>query len=218
MERYKEITTIKTINKETGKEEIKETERNYTIKTWEELTTEEKEQEIDQHKESIYECYQNDLYEEFLITLDDIKERYNNIDFDTVYIDSNSQGAWIDSVKNFKCYYNIDIFGETIEVVDIDLHIRKYIEEITENNINIYDYYLTLEEEKKIKNTKKYKNFINEIIKDVNNWINEINEACAVLIKNEYNYPSLLNDPEEADYLNNYFYDSEFIYEEKEEK
>lgn len=215
MEKYKQITTIKTINKETGKEEIKETERNYIIKKWNELTREEKEKEIDNNKESIYECYQEDLYYIFKDTLEIIKEKYNNIDFETVYIDSNSQGNWIDSIKNFKCYYTIDIFGETLEVADIDLHIRKYIEKITENNIDLYDYYFYNKELEKIKNTKKYKKFINDIIKDVNNWIDEINAACEEIMKNEYNYPSLLDNEEEADYLNNYFYDNEFIYEDE---
>lgn len=214
MEKYKEIKTIKTINKETGKEEIKETERNYIIKKWDELTREEKEQEIDNKKESIYELYQDDLYQDFLYNLDYIKEKYNNIDFNTVYIDSNSQGAWIDSIKNFKCYYTIDIFGETIEIEDINLHIRKYIDKIDQTNIYINDYYIEENLLNKIIKTKKYKNFINEIIKDVNNWIDEINAACAEIIKNEYCYPYNLDDPDDVDYLNNYFYDDEFIIEE----
>ena len=211
MEKYKEIKTIKTINKETGKEEIKETERNYIIKKWDELTREEKEQEIDNKKEAIYEYYQEDLYYIFKDTLEIIKEKYNNIDFNTVYIDSNSQGAWIDSIKSFKCYYNIDIFGETLEIQEIDLKIRKYIENITENDIYFYNYYIDSETLKKIENTKKYKNFINKIVKEVNAWIDEINAACKEIIKNEYSYPYNLDDQNDVDYLNNYFYDDEFI-------
>ena len=214
MEKLKEITTIKTIDRETGKETVTEKERYYTIKKWDELTREEKEQEIDKNKESIYECFQDDLYYIFKDTLEIIKEKYNNIDFDTVYIDSNSQGNWIESISKFKCYYTIDVFGENIEVANIDLHIRKYIENITEENIDIYNYYLTEEEEKRIKNTKKYKNFINKIVKEVNAWIDEVNAACAEIMKNEYIYPYNLNDPYDADYLNSYFYNEEFIIEE----
>lgn len=214
MEKYKEIKTIKTINKETGKEEIKETERNYIIKKWDELTREEKEQEIDNKKEAIYQYFQDDLYYIFKDTLEIIKEKYNNIDFNTVYIDSNSQGAWIDSIKNFKCYYTIDIFGETIEIEDIDLHIRKYIDKIDQANIYINDYYIEEKLHNKIIKTKKYKNFINKIIKDINNWIDEINAACAEIMKNEYCYPYNLDDPDDVDYLNNYFCDDEFIIEE----
>lgn len=214
MEKYKEIKTIKTINKETGKEEITETERNYIIKKWDELTREEKEKEIDNKKEAIYQYFQDDLYYIFKDTLEIIKEKYNNIDFDTVYIDSNSQGAWIDSIKNFKCYYTIDIFGETIEIEDVNLHIRKYIDKIDQTNIYINDYYIEENLLNKIINTKKYKNFINKIIKDVNNWIDEINTACKEIIKNEYCYPYNLDDPDDVDYLNNYFCDDEFIIEE----
>ena len=178
------------------------------------MTREEKEKEIDNKKESIYELYQDDLYQDFLYNLDYIKEKYNNIDFNTIYIDSNSQGAWIDSIKNFKCYYTIDIFGETIEIEDIDLHIGKYIDKIDQTNIYINDYYIEEKLHNKIIKTKKYKNFINEIIKDVNNWIDEINAACAEIMKNEYCYPYNLDDPDDVDYLNNYFCDDEFIIEE----
>jgi len=146
--------------------------------------------------------------------LENIKEKYKNIDFETVYIDSNSQGAWIDSIKNFKCYYNIDILGETLEINEIDLHIRKYIEEITENDIFLYEYYIDSEKMEKIKNTKKYQKFINEIIKDVNNWIEEINKECKYLIDNEYRYPYDINDPDDLEFLNNFFENEQFIFEE----
>lgn len=215
MEKYEEIKTISTKNLNTNETETKEIKRKYTIKTWSELTPEEKEKEIERNHESIYSCYQDDLYYMFKDELENIKERYKNIDFETVYIDSNSQGAWIDSVKNFKCYYNIDILGETLEIDEIDLHIRKYIEEITENNIFLYEYYIESEKIEKIKNTKKYKKFINEIIKDVNNWIEEINKECKYLIDNEYRYPYNINDPEDLEFLNNFFENEQFVFEEE---
>lgn len=214
MERYEEIKTITTKNLDTNETNTNETKRNYTIKTWSELTPEEKEKEIERNHESIYSCYQDDLYYMFKDELENIKERYKNIDFETVYIDSNSQGAWIDSIKNFKCYYNIDILGETLEINEIDLHIRKYIEEITENDIFLYDYYIDSEKMEKIKNTKKYQKFINEIIKDVNNWIEEINKECKYLIDNEYRYPYDINDPDDLEFLNNFFENEQFIFEE----
>ena len=214
MERYEEIKTITTKNLDTNETNTKETKRNYTIKTWSELTPEEKEKEIERNHESIYSYYQDDLYYMFKDELENIKEKYKNIDFETVYIDSNSQGAWIDSIKNFKCYYNIDILGETLEINEIDLHIRKYIEEITENDIFLYEYYIDSEKMEKIKNTKKYQKFINEIIKDVNNWIEEINKECKYLIDNEYRYPYDINDPDDLEFLNNFFENEQFIFEE----
>lgn len=213
MEKYKEIKTIKIINEETGEETTTETEKKYIIKTWNELTTEEKEKEIERNQESIYMHYQDDLYYQFKEEIEDIKERYNNITFDDVFLDGCSQGSWIDKVKNFKCYYNINILGETLETSDIYLHIRKYIEEITENDIEIYNYYIEDEKLQKIQNTKKYQKFINDIIKEVNNWIDDINRTCKEIIKNEYNYPCNLNDPEDASYLENYFDGIEFTFE-----
>lgn len=212
MKKYKEIETIKTIDLITGEETTKEKERKYTIKTWDELTTEEKEKEIEKNNEAIYTCYQEDLYEQFKYDIDYIREKYKNISFDDVYLDGCSQGSWIDKIKNFKVYYNIDILGEQIEVNDIDLHIRKYIEEITENDINLYSYYIDDKKLQKIENTKKYKKFIDEIIKEINNFINDINDACKEIIKNEYCYPYNLNDPDDVEYLNNYFYESEFVF------
>ena len=216
MERFKEIKTIKTINIDTKEEEETTTTRNYVIKKWEDLTTEEKEKEIENNKEAIYETYQEDIYNEFKYDLEYIKEQYKDIDFNTIYIDSNSQCNWIDKVDKFKFYKSIEIYGETIEIYDIDLHIRRYIEEINENDINIYTYYLDNETLEKIQNTKKYKKFINEIINYINKWINEVNEACKKIMSKEYYYPYNLDDSEDSDYLDNYFSYSEFIYDAKE--
>lgn len=214
MERFKEIKTIKTINLDTN--EIKEDtkEKNYTIKVWEELTREEKEEKIQDYCESIYNCYQEDLYFNFQARLQDLQFKYENITFDDIYIDSCSQGAWIDSVKNFKYYRSIEIYGETLEAYDIDLHISKYIKEIDESDIFVSDYYVETEKLEKMKNTKKYKTFINEIIKEVNDWIDEVNEACGVLIRNEYYTPYNLDDEEDKNYLDYYFENKEFIFEE----
>ena len=213
MKKYEETKIIVTKNTDTGETETKEIKRNYIIKEWNELNNEEKEKEIEKNSELIYQDYQDQLYYIFMDELENIKEKYKNIDFETVYLDSNSQGGWIDTVKNFKYYKNIDILGETIEISDIDLHIRKYIEEITEDDIFIYEYYIENDKIEKIKNTKKYQKFINEIIKEVNDWIKEINKACKTLIDNEYRYPWNINDNDDIDFLNNYFAGEEFIFE-----
>ena len=213
MKKYEETKIIVTKNTDTGETETKEIKRNYIIKELNELNNEEKEKEIEKNSELIYQDYQDQLYYIFMDELENIKEKYKNIDFETVYLDSNSQGGWIDTVKNFKYYKNIDILGETIEISDIDLHIRKYIEEITEDDIFIYEYYIENDKIEKIKNTKKYQKFINEIIKEVNDWIKEINKACKTLIDNEYRYPWNINDNDDIDFLNNYFAGEEFIFE-----
>lgn len=213
MKKYEQTTTIITKNLDTNKEETTERKRKYIIKTWNELTDDEKEKEIENNKEAIYSWYQDVLYHQYKDEIDYIKEKYNNISFDDVYMDGCSQGSWIDCIKNFKCYYTIDIYGETIEVYDIDLHVRKYIDNINADNIEIYNYYIDDEKLQKIENTKKYKNWINNIIKDVNNFINDINAACKELIENEYIYPYNIHDESDLYYLNDYFYDNEFVYD-----
>ena len=54
MKNYKEITTIKTIDLDTNEETKNVKERQYTIKFWEELTREEKEEKIQEYRESMY--------------------------------------------------------------------------------------------------------------------------------------------------------------------
>ena len=213
MKNYKEITTIKTIDLDTNEETKNVNERVYSIKFWSELSREEKEEKINEYSEAIYQVYQDDLYENFKCESEDIKYRYRNIDFENVYLDSCSQGAWIDSVKNFRYYKSIEIYGETIEIYDIDLHISKYIKEITEDDIYITDYCIESDTLERIKNTKKYKKFIEETITEVNNWIYEVNEVCGVLIKNEYHCPYDLDDEEDKYFLDWYFEDREFVYE-----
>lgn len=216
MEKYRIIT--KTTKKDLGTEEETTNERTIlqTVKSWGELTREEQEEEIKKNMEGIYQDYQDQLYYIYRDRLEEIKEKYQNINFEDVYIDSNSQGAWIDEVKNFKVYYTININGEEIEVSNINLHIRKYIEEINENDVYIYTYYLSDEELQKIENTKKYKDFISKIVKEVNNCIKEINEAVKEIIENEYYTPSDLDNEADKDFLQNYFDCQEFIFEEVE--
>lgn len=213
MKKQKITKIIETKNLETGKTEKEKQVSYYIIKKWDELTDDEKIQEIENNQQSIYQCYQEDLVNIYESDLDYLKGKYKNINFDYIYLDGNSQGNWIDSVKNFKYYdNNINIYGEDIELHDIDLHIHKYIENITADDLDIYTYYLDDEKLEKIQATKKYQNFINKVIKDINNWIDEANEIAKNILSKEYYCPYNLNDPEDVDYLNNYFYDSEFTY------
>ena len=209
MKQFKEIET-KTIVNEDMKVETRTNTTLHTIRSWQELTKEEKEKEIERRQESIYQLYQEDLARGYEYELEYIKEKYKNIDFDNVYLDSNSQGAWIDTVKKFKVYYSIDILGETIEIDDIDLHIRRYIDKINENDINVYDYYIEEDKMNRIEKTKKYKHFINKIINEVNNWIDDINSAAKDVLSKEYYCPYNLEDTEDKEWLDMYFENEEF--------
>ncbi len=184
-----------------------------TIRTWEELTEEEKEEQIEKDGEIISQFWYDEIYEDFKNDLNEyLKQVFKQVDFDTIYIDENSQGIWIDEVKGFKYndYDYINIYGEDIQLDDIDLHIRKYIEPITENDINIYDYYISDEKLERIKKTKKYKNFIDTIIKNVNEWIEEANKVCKCYMDSCYYPLCTLDEEEKADWLNNFYCDIEF--------
>ena len=220
MKKQKITKIIRTKDLDTNEETENKSEWIEITKNWEELTTEEKEKEIEKNSEEIYQQYQEDIYNNFLYDLEEIKEDFKNINFENIYLDSNSQGGWIDSVKNFKYQAEpIQIYGEDLDINEIDFKIRRYIEEITENDICIYDYYIDSEKLEKIQSTKKYQKWIAAIVQDVNNWIDRVNEAAAEVLKNEYSYPYNLNDGEDRYFLDNYFCDCDFTYtEEIEEK
>ena len=217
MKRQKITITTKTEDLSTHEET--ETQRQYieVIKSWSELSEAEKEKEIEKNSEEIYQQYQEDIYNNFLYDLEEIKEDFKNINFENIYLDSNSQGGWIDSIKNFRYTAEpLQVYGEDIDINDIDFKIRKYIDTISENDIFIYDYYIDSEKLEKIQSTKKYKKWLAAIVQDVNNWIDRINKAAAEVLKNEYTYPYNLNDAEDVYFLDNYFCDMEFIYTEDE--
>lgn len=207
MEKYKKIVET-TIIKENGTEEKTKKVSLHTIKKWNELSREEQDMEIEKYHESIYCYYQDNMYENYKIGLDNLKYEFKNITFDDVYMDSNSQGWWIDSIKNFK--YNCDnliVYGEEIGIDDVDFHIRKLIETF---DINVYDYYVDSDKLDKIKATKKYQNWINNIRKDIEKWIDCVNTLCCDLGNNEYKYPYDMDDEDDKFYLDMYFEDVEF--------
>ena len=181
--------------------------KKYVVKTWDELTEEEKKKKKERYYKEIDREWYDVLYNDFEEDLSDIKDRYKNIKFDDVYIDDNSQGWWIDCIKNFKYYpKEISIYGEDISLYDIDIKICRTINSITSDDIIIEDYYIDSEKLEKIKATKKYEKWVNEIVKDVNNWIDEINEVCENYMNN-YNY---VPDDFVEDYFKNN--DIEFTY------
>lgn len=163
--------------------------KKYIVKTWDELTEDEKEAEKEKYCERISICWDDLCYENFKNEIEEIKERYKNIKFDDVLLDYNSQvGFRIDSIENFNYYAEeISIYGEDISLYDIDIRIYKNINSITSDDIIIEDYYIDSDKLEKIKATKKYQKWVNDIVEDVNKWIDEVNEICNNYIKN-YNY------------------------------
>lgn len=183
--------------------------KKYIVKTWDELTEDEKEIEKEKYCEEIYRDWDDLCYENFKNELEEIKERYKNIKFDDIYLDDNSHGWWIDRVKNFNYQVDdIEIYGELISLYDIDLTIHKIINHITEDDVVVEDYYIDDNKLEKIKATKKYKKWVNDIVEDVNKWIDDINEVC-IKYMNNYNYNYTPDDFVEDYFKNN---DIEFKY------
>lgn len=158
--------------------------KKYVVKTWGELTEEEKEKEKENYCVEISNTWYDLCYEDFKYGLEEIKGKYKNIKFENVHIDDNSQGWWVDEVKGFKyCIDSISIYDENISVDDIDLTIRKTIEKINANDVIIDVYYIDSNKLEKIKNTKKYKKWIEKIVQNVNNWVEEINSLLEDYMK-----------------------------------
>lgn len=211
MKQFTKIVEIKTIY-DTGEEENITRKTRHTIKSWQELTREEKEQEIENYRDGIYEYYQDYNYDIYKYELENLREEFKDISFTDIYLDSNSQGWWIDRVKDFKLHFDdIEIYDESL-YIDYDMKIRQDI-----NYIEIYgSSYYGISDEKwsKITSTKKYQNWIGKAQKRVDEWKNRVNEICYNLGHNEYNFPSL----EEDDYiLDCYFEDMEFEFVEESE-
>lgn len=158
----------------------------YIIKEWAELNEAEKEREIKKYGDIIMEDWYDYIYECYKDSIEEIKDRYKEkgIEFDYVYIDSNSQGWWIDKIKNLKVYRSIKIFGEDIEIDDVNIHSRKILEL---DDIYIYDYYIEEAKLKRIENTKKYKDFIASVKKDLEDMLEEINRVAKTYFEDEYN-------------------------------
>ena len=180
--------------------------KKYVVKTWDELTEEEKEVGKEKYCEEISRDWDDICYEDFKYELEDIKERYKNIKFDDILLDYNTQCYWLDKIKGFEYYpEEITIYGENIYLYDVDIKICKTINSITSDDIIIEDYYIDNDKLEKIKATKKYQKWVNKIVEDVNNWINEVNEVCKNYIEDWDDIPD--------DFVEDYFKNNDIEFE-----
>ena len=202
----KEIVERTTIENEKIHKDIRVFE--HTIRSWEELTREEKEKQIYDHSEAIYEIYQEDEYNLFLDELSLLREDFPHIEFDNIYRDSNSQGWWIDRIKDFR--YNtdeIEIYGERLWVNHVDFKTRRTIVDF---EIEVDDYYVECDKLRKIMATKKYQNWVKKIEEDIQKWVDRVNDICARTGDAEWNCPYDLDNENDKYFLDNYFSDMEF--------
>lgn len=193
-----------TIIDDTGEE--KTTRKTlHTIKSWQELSREEKEEEIEKHQDGIYEYYQDCNYESYKCELENLREEFRDISFTDIYLDSNSQGWWIDRVKDFKLNFDdIEIYDESL-YIDYDMKIRQDIDYIEIYGSSYYG--ISDEKWSKIMNTKKYQNWVSKAQKRVDEWRDRVNEICYNLANYEYYFPTLEKDSYIFDC---YFDDMEF--------
>ena len=214
MRKYVETTT-KTVVDLDGKK-IKEfitDETYYVVKTWDELTRKQKEEQIEKHCEDIEENYHDMLQFTYECDLEDLKKEFKEIGFDYIYLDSNSQGAWIDCIKDFRVDFpTIEVYGEIVELRDVDYMIRKYIENVEEKDLWFNQSYIECETWEKIIKTKKFKNWVQDILTVVNKWIDRVDKIVKPMFDGEYYYPSNLDNIDDVFFLDNYFSDTEFTY------
>lgn len=214
MRKYVETTTKTVVDLDNKKvTELITDEIYYVVKTWDELTREQKEEQIEKHCESIEENYHEMLQFTYEYDLEDLKNEFKEISFDNIYLDSNSQGAWIDYIKDFRVdFHAIEVYGETVELRDVDYMIRRYIENVEEKDLWFNQSYIDCETWEKIIKTKKFKNWVQDILTVVNKWIDRVNEIVKPMFDGEYYYPSNLDNIDDAYFLDNYFSDTEFTY------
>lgn len=206
MRKIKEIVERTTIEDEKIHKDVKVFE--HTIRSWDELTREEKEEQIGNHSQAIYELYQEDKYDIYKEELEILKDDFPHIKFEDIYLDSNSQGWWIDWIKDFR--YEVDdliVFNERVGISDIDFKIRRLIEDF---DLDIWTYNIDSKTLSKIENTKKYQNWVKKIKEDVQKWVDRVNDICTDMGNAEWNCPYNLDDENDRDYLDNYFSDMEF--------
>lgn len=180
--------------------------KKYVVKTWDELTEEEKEKQKEKYYDMLVNDWSNVLYNDFEEELADIQDRYKNIKFDDIYINDDSQGWCIDKIKNFKYQVDdINIYDESLSLYDIDFTICKIIKHITKDDVIVEDYYVDSDKLKKIKATKKYQKWVNKIVEDVNKWVDEINEVCINYMNDLYDMPDY--------FIDDYFINNEIEFE-----
>ena len=173
---------------------MREITKKFIVKSWDELTQEEKEKQINKYQEIIWEDNERGCYDDFLWRISDLKSRLKYITFDDLYIDENSQGYWIEKVNKFNIYIELD--GNVID--DIDFRIRKYIDDI--QTIRINNEWWRIEEVAEC-------NIVNELKNEFELFKNEINDAVK-------EYFNRIWDIDE-DFINFWFEGMEFEFEEE---
>lgn len=203
--------------------------KKYIVKTWDELTEEEKKEKINKNWEDIAIEWDNREWGIAVNRINNLKNElkiigFNGEVFDTFYFADNSQGWWIDKIITKKIYANCDTFD--FNEVDFEFgrcnQSLKNIEDIDTNCIGCYcyfnafqtdfenDYYTynDLELMANFKNSNdelEYKEFNqawNEFKKEYNYFVSEFNS----IVQDYFDYRYDISD----DFIEEYFDGAEF--------
>lgn len=175
----------------------------YIVKEWAELSEAEKEKELEKCNEWLSYTWGNIVSENYENDIADIKDRYakKGIHFEDIYLETSYMRYWVDKIKNLSVNRNIKIFGEDIEINDVYVKVG---EDVETDDIEIYEYYIDDAKLERIKATKKYQNFIEEIRKDLQDMLDEIDKAVKTLNYDEYNIPQ--------EFIEEYMEDGEYSF------
>lgn len=203
--------------------------KKYIVKTWGELTEEEKQEKIHHNWEDLVMEWDNGLWDDTTNCLNDLLSELKIIDFvgdvlDTFSFDDNSQGWWIKRIKtkNINAFCDTFVFNE----VDFDFGRRNQsllkMEDIENTFVGCYCYfnqfqtdfesgyynYSDLEIMSNAKNKNgdlEYKEFNhawNEFKKEYNYFVEQFNKLINTYFDDRY-------DMDEY-FIDNYFEDMEF--------
>lgn len=178
---------------------MKKISKTFIVKTWDELTDKEKEIQKRKYQDFICESWGDVLYDDYKYNLDELKKQLKYIDFDFVYVNENSQGFWIDSIKNLTC----TIYGKNKNIYNINVHIAKYINEISLVEVDNGEYYYLDE----LKQKPGYKQLAKKLENDFEIFKNGVNEIVETYFDQLY----YITD----DFIDQYFEDMEFEFEDQ---
>ena len=204
--------------------------KKYIVKTWDELSEDEKQKEIEKNSEQLYCDYDNSEWELAEHCLNDLISNLKIIHFKdndilkAIYFDENSQGWWIDRVIEKNIFATCDIFDmENVELILKWGRLHTFENDFNNNYSGCYCYfnqfqtdfesgYYTFEELEKMSNTLatnsnglKFEEFNiawNEFKKEYNYFVEQFNLIINEYFNNRYNLPQ--------DFIDNFFEDMEF--------
>lgn len=174
---------------------MKEILKKYVVKSWQELTPEEKEAEKKKNADDIY--YLNDemCWNEYKWAFEELKNKLKYFSIDDIYFDDNSQGWWLENYKKFE----LDYWQKEKHAEDFLFTITQHCLPDELKEIQIDGEMKTIEEWQE---TKGYKKLATEIKKEFDMFAEELTEIVTKYFDDRWN----LTDEE----IEGYFEDMEF--------